>query len=64
MKLIYFLNIFFDLKNGLGKFKNLPIIAITAKAMNDDKKNCIDAGANDHIAKPVDVVPLLLLMSV
>lgn len=47
-----------------GKLKNLPVIALTAKAMNDDKQKCIDAGANDYIAKPVDVGRLLSLMRV
>lgn len=46
------------------KFRNLPVIALTAKAMNDDKQKCIDAGANDYIAKPVDVERLLSLMRV
>jgi len=47
-----------------GKFKNLPVIALTAKAMKDDKQKCIDAGANDYIAKPIDVERLLSLMRV
>lgn len=47
-----------------GKFKNLPVIALTAKAMNDDKQKCIDAGANDYIVKPVNVERLLSLMRV
>ena len=46
------------------KFKNLPLIALTAKAMKDDKQKCIDAGANDYITKPVDVERLLSLMRV
>jgi PAS domain S-box-containing protein len=46
------------------KFQNLPIIALTAKAMKDDKQKCIAAGANDYIAKPVDVDRLLSLMRV
>jgi len=47
-----------------GKFKNLPVISLTAKAMKDDKQKCIDAGANDYIAKPIDVERLLSLMRV
>ena len=45
-------------------FRTLPIIALTAKAMKDDKQKCIDAGANDYISKPVDVPRLLSLMQV
>lgn len=47
-----------------GIFRDLPIIALTAKAMKDDKQKCIDAGANDYIPKPVDVERLLTLMRV
>jgi signal transduction histidine kinase/DNA-binding response OmpR family regulator/CHASE3 domain sensor protein len=42
----------------------LPIIALTAKAMKEDKQKSIDAGANDYITKPVDVERLLSLMRV
>jgi CheY-like chemotaxis protein len=48
----------------LAKFKNLPVIALTAKAMKDDKQKCIEAGANDYIAKPIDIERLLSLMRV
>ena len=46
------------------KYLGLPVIALTAKAMNNDKQKCIDAGANDYIAKPIDVERLLSLMRV
>src|SRR5690606_37406824 len=42
----------------------LPIIALTAKAMRDDQERCIQAGANDYVAKPIDVEKLLSLLRV
>ncbi len=45
-------------------WKKLPIIAITAKAMRDDQERAIDAGANDYIAKPIDIEKLLSLSRV
>jgi signal transduction histidine kinase/DNA-binding response OmpR family regulator/CHASE3 domain sensor protein len=47
-----------------GEWKKLPIITLTAKAMPDDQQRCIDAGANDYMAKPLDVEKLLSLVRV
>jgi CheY-like chemotaxis protein len=49
---------------GMPGFTSLPMIAVTAKAMKGDRQKCIDAGASDYVAKPVDIDQLVSVLRV
>ncbi len=46
----------------MDRFKQIPVIALTAKAMADDKEKCISSGANDYLTKPVDMDELVAMI--
>ncbi len=47
-----------------ARFSKLPMLALTAKAMKDDRAKCIEAGANDYCSKPIDMAKLTSLLRV
>jgi CheY-like chemotaxis protein len=49
---------------GLDQYKNIPILAVTSKAMMGDREKCIAVGASDYISKPVDIDQLISLLRV
>ncbi len=46
------------------QFEDLPIIALSAKVMREDRAECIEVGANDYLAKPVDMGKLFSMLRV
>lgn len=49
---------------GIEAFQRIPIIALTAESMPDDREKCLDAGSSDYLAKPVNIEQLLSLLRV
>jgi CheY-like chemotaxis protein len=48
----------------MSRFADLPVVAVTAKAMKGDRQKCIQAGASDYVSKPVDIDHLVSVLRV
>ncbi|QFU16063.1 hybrid sensor histidine kinase/response regulator [Microvirga thermotolerans] len=48
----------------IPRYRNLPLVAVTAKAMKGDREKCLEAGATDYVSKPVDIDQLLAVLRV
>jgi CheY-like chemotaxis protein len=48
----------------IPRYRDLPLIAVTAKAMKGDREKCLEAGATDYVSKPVDIDQLLAVLRV
>jgi CheY-like chemotaxis protein len=46
------------------EYRTLPIVAVTAKAMKGDREKCLESGASDYVAKPIDIDQLLAVLRV
>ena len=53
-----------EIRRSTAPFRNVPILALTAKAMQEDRRQCMASGANDYLTKPVDMDRLLSLLRV
>ncbi|MDB5458988.1 MAG: sensor histidine kinase/response regulator, partial [Caulobacteraceae bacterium] len=49
---------------GMDRFADLPVVAVTAKAMKGDRQKCIRAGATDYVSKPIDIDQLISVLRV
>jgi CheY-like chemotaxis protein len=49
---------------AVDNLKHIPILALTAKAMESDREECLKSGANDYVSKPIDIQKLLSLLRI